>query len=79
MSDQLHAPAVLSPGQPPTEWEAHSVGGCVGPIYGGGFWVQENLFSFPRIETGFLGPPIRNLFKNMQHTWVLTYYSSPFI
>jgi hypothetical protein len=27
----------------------------------GGFWVQENLFSFPGIETGFLGRPIRSL------------------
>jgi len=58
MSGQLHAPAVRSPGQ---NRGTHSVGGCVGPTGGGGFWVQENLFSFPGIETGLFGRPIRNL------------------
>ena len=58
MSGQLHVPAVLSPGQ---NDGTHSVWGCVGPTGGGGFWVQENLFSFPGIETGLIVRPIRSL------------------
>jgi hypothetical protein len=56
MSGQLHAPAALSPGQ---NRGTHLVGGCVSPTVDGGFWVQENLFSFPEIKTGYR--PIRSL------------------
>jgi len=58
MSGQLHAAAVLSSGQ---NGGTHSVWGCVGPTGGGGFWVQENLFSFPGIETRLIGRPVRIL------------------
>jgi hypothetical protein len=58
MSGQLHASAVLSPGQYRC---TNSVGACVGPRDGGGFWLKENLVSLPGIEPGFLGCPIRSL------------------